>query len=161
MILIAYQDFKFRAVSWYLFPLSATALVLLQFTEYNKGLIIEYTLINLLLISLQILILSLYFSLREKRFVFPVNAKIGLGDVFMLVVLCMGFSPVNFILFILFVLIAGLFITGILAITSRNINPRIPLAAYLSIAFFLVILSDVFNLFDPYGNYILSIINNQ
>lgn len=155
---IAYQDFKYRAVSWYLFPLAFILLAVLQFQKYEMRVIGGNTGINLLLILIQFLLLGLYYSIKEKRIQIIPGSRIGLGDVLLLVVLCLGFSPMNFVVFIILALISGLLVTGIIHLIVKNPNPLIPLASYLGLAYIFIIVLEFFRIIDPYRDYLFAII---
>ncbi len=159
LILITYQDFKYRAVSWVLFPLGFAALLWIQLLEKNHSLFMAYSLVNLLMIAIHLIVISLYFSLKEKEFVLITKNKLGLGDVLCLIILCMGFSPINFICFMLLVLITGLVITLSLKLFIQKLNPKIPLASYLSMGFIVVLILEYFTLLNPYEDHLIAIIN--
>jgi hypothetical protein len=58
-----------------------------------------------------------------------INNVIGLGDIIFFLFLCMAFSPMNYIAF----MIISLILTLLVHITVRNRFQRIPLIGYLSI----------------------------
>ena len=150
--LIAYQDFKDRLVSWYLFPL------LFGFLAY-KGIrhllvveFLEYAVVNLAFLILQFAMGTIYVSIKQRQLVNITKQWIGWGDVLFLVALCVAFSPLNFFVFYLASLIGVIGIALIQKVFTKNEEPLIPLAGIMAV-FMVIILGlnlSVFpiNLFD-------------
>ncbi len=128
LILISFQDFKKREISWVLIPLAFIAFIAKGVRSIDNEVMVKNTVLNFAFIAIQILFLTLYMSIKNKRPVNILNEYIGLGDVLFFVVLCTAFSPINFILFYLLSTI----ITLILAIGYRTLSKKelseIPLA---------------------------------
>jgi Flp pilus assembly protein protease CpaA len=122
---IALQDFRSRAVSWFLFPLLAVCGVSMALIEGNAlSSLGQYMAINSAFLLMQFAVLKGWFLLRAKRGI-PltghgkgptpfVDHAIGKGDIFFLLAAGCFFSPVNFIFFylssLLFALIAYLLV---------------------------------------------------
>jgi len=111
---IAFQDFRSRAVSWFLFPLLAACGVLLALTEGNAlSLLGQYMAINSAFLLLQFAVLKGWFLLRAGRGKEQtpfVDHAIGKGDIFFLLAAGCFFSPVNFIFFYLSSLLFALIV---------------------------------------------------
>jgi len=93
LLFIIYEDFKYRAIHW---------IWLVVFIGLIIGLLpIEpiTVLVNLALIGFQLLGLTLYFSLKEKKFINIVNQFLGIGDILFFIPLCFLFTPENLIWF--------------------------------------------------------------
>lgn len=127
LLVVFYQDYRHRAVYWILFPLLA-----LVFLGYNLKLrnweeVKDDLLINLGFIAVQLLLLTIYFSIKYKR---PVNISshlLGWGDILFIVALGFLFSPLNFVLYYLMSLL--LVVTGVLSMKLAGFRPsKIPLA---------------------------------
>lgn len=96
---IVFQDFKFRAISWFLLPLLAAVLFYKASTVLAYPIIFKYLVFNVSFLIIQFVGLTIYMSLRNKKIVNIIDSSIGLGDLLLLVVLCFAFSPANYILF--------------------------------------------------------------
>lgn len=94
LALIGFQDFKFRGISWYLFPLLAALLFLL-----NPDFLPMQGFTNVSFVLGVFLLLTLWFSLREGRLVNLLAGHMGLGDFLFLLCLSLYFSVSNFFLF--------------------------------------------------------------
>jgi len=95
LALMVFQDFQYRGITWYLFPLLAILLVFSakgSFSLFDAGL-------NLGFVILIVLLLTCYFSLRNGRLLNILVGFLGLGDILLLA--CLGvYLPV--LLFIFF-----------------------------------------------------------
>jgi len=100
LLFMAVQDFRYRAISWYAFPLLGGAMVLSN-RAFNG---LEFGL-NVLLIVINFGLLTLLLSLRHKKPVNPFSLHIGLGDLLMLVCMALYFPVVNFFIFYLMSLV--------------------------------------------------------
>ncbi|OFY82845.1 MAG: hypothetical protein A3F72_01805 [Bacteroidetes bacterium RIFCSPLOWO2_12_FULL_35_15] len=127
--IVVFQDFKHRQISWLLIPTIFVAFVgkALLVIGVNSSLIIN-TIWNSTFILIQIVLLTVYMSIKNKKLVNIVNTYLGIGDVLFFIVLCAAFSPVNYIVFYLastlLTLIGFLFYN----IISKKATREIPLA---------------------------------
>ncbi len=133
--LIAYQDFKFRAISW---PLLLLLLLLLLLT---KGFQPE-TGINLLFVAAQLVFLTLYISLKNKRFTNIIDTYLGLGDILFLVVVCAAFSTYEFVIFYIAGLLFSLLAFIIYRLLNRSASKEIPLAGLMSIVMIALLINN-------------------
>jgi len=143
---IAYQDFKERKVSLYLFIL---ALFFVSFLFYGYSNALEYfasTSINLFLVLLIIAILLAYSWYKLKQPLFDV---FGLGDALFFLVLAYGFPPTTFaVLFVSSMLFALLLF---LLLKPKLSNKTVPLAGLQAIFLILVFsLNWMFHLINLY-----------
>jgi len=131
--IIIYQDFKSREISWFLIPLLfivgiANALYNINLFEFTS-----YVGINLSIIILNLLGVTLFVSLKEKKLKNIIDSYLGLGDVLFFLVLTTIFSPFNFILFF----IGSILITSIVYVAIILLNKQkqtlIPLAGAMSL----------------------------
>ncbi|MGL5892182.1 MAG: hypothetical protein ACRC3B_19970 [Bacteroidia bacterium] len=130
---IAVQDVRRRAFVWWLLPLLLAALLVLSLQQITFQELWPAFLINIGFIGIQLLLLFIWFSLRERKWITLIDTHIGLGDILLLVCLAAAFSPVNFILFVVGGLIFSLILVLIYRAINRNASPLIPLAALLAI----------------------------
>jgi len=140
LIVIFWEDMRYRAVHWFLFPLLAVMLTSTYFTSHAE---LNTLLINagadVAFLILQFILITLYFSIRQKSRVNVFNSLIGWGDLLLLLTLCFYCSLLNFIGFYLLSLV--LILAGWLGyrlIFSRN-NKQIPLAGLQAILFAAII----------------------
>ena len=142
LTIIVLQDFKHRLISWPLIPLLFLCFLAQGLIKSPIPELFRYTLFNLTFIFLQLLVLTLYISIKQKKIVNIINSYLGLGDILFFAVITIAFSPINFILFYL----AGLIFTLIsyriyIAIHTAG-SKEIPLAGTMSAAMILIILTD-------------------
>ncbi len=132
---IAWQDFKYRGVSWYLFVI---ALILLMGQFFlSTGEIFDYRyfitgrLLNLFFIVFNVLIVSLVLIPKNLSFKRLLNDYLGMGDILFFVFLALALP---FPLFILFFLLSTLIslLMGI-SVFKRSTIPLAGLQALLLI----------------------------
>lgn len=93
--ILAFQDFKYREVTWPLFPMLAIFLGLLHVSHVGWLLFGTSILINFILVSCIVLILwSITHFVFQKRFL---DISFGLGDLLFLYAFALGFPPITFI----------------------------------------------------------------
>lgn len=141
LVLISFQDFKQREISWILIPLAFLALLFNASTVVSMENLIKNTLFNLAFVTLQLVLLTIYMSIKNKKAVNILREHLGLGDVLFFVVLCIAFSPVNFIVFYILSLIATL--AGCIvyvSVFSKKAMDEIPLAGGMATVLVVVLL---------------------
>ena len=148
LIVITYQDFKHRAVWWFIFPLAFAIQVYLGTQYLPLQLQLLYGGLNAMLLLLQLTLLSLYFRVFKKQ-ASLINIGLGLGDVLFLVVLAVAFSPINFILFEISTLILALLLSPVL----KN-KKLVPLAGIMAFSYALVYVFFYFSSYQPYTDLI-------
>jgi hypothetical protein len=134
LFVTAYQDFKYRAIWWGLIPLLTIAIGVLGFQELGHYLW-RFWLVNGLFFGLQLLVLTIYFSLKSKQVINITNRQLGLGDILFFIPLSALFSLRNLIVFLLFVLLTAI-ITAFLLPKHRQ---NIPLAGIFSVGLIIVL----------------------
>jgi hypothetical protein len=153
LLLIFIQDIKYRFVYWILFPV----LILLFIT----GAIIHHEAFlqigtqfgfNVAFLLLQLLILSAYFSFKQKKLVNLTQTLLGWGDILFLVSVAFYFSFLNFLVFYIGSLTMVLIIWTISQSVSEN--KKIPLAGLqaMTLILFLVCNWLIFHV-DPSDDY--------
>jgi len=125
---ITYEDFKHRAVHWWLFG-GFGILSLIYFSA--NGFLPETSniVMNIGFIITQLAVSFLYLSLRRKRTIKLGSEYIGWGDIVLFLLLCPLFETVIFLVFFTATLSASLIIGKILKMKT------IPLAGIQSAAF--------------------------
>jgi len=123
-----YQDWKFRAISWLVFPL----LGLVAFSIFYLADVRLLTLVfNLFFLTCVLACLVIYVSIQRGKLTNIFKADLGLGDVLFLLAISPLFMDRNYILFF----ITGMLFSGIIHIIvfMRNKSEKIPLAGYLAL----------------------------
>lgn len=141
--IIVYQDFKFRAVTWVLFPLLATVIVLDNIFVHALPMVVDFYLINFCFISVQLCLIILYFSFKNKRIVKLWDQHLGAGDILFFMILCLFFSPINFLLFYIGSLLLTVVVVLVLRRSYSSINV-IPLAGIQSAFLAVLIIVNLF-----------------
>ncbi|NQD72699.1 hypothetical protein HP439_18405 [Sphingobacterium shayense] len=140
---LAWEDFKHRTVHlwWYIILAIGLAGLILMQGSYGGWLLT--TVINLLFVLVLLLILTIYFSIKEKKLVNLFVRHLGWGDVLFFLVITPYFSLMQYILFTVASLIIALLLTPII-FRLQGKNRHVPLAGiqatclvvYLPLAFF-------------------------
>jgi hypothetical protein len=143
LFLIFFQDLKSRAVYWFLFPSLSVLLIALRFqhsffrTEWEKAI-----LINIGFIVLQLFFLTLYFSVRNRKWVNITTGLLGLGDILFLLSIAFYLSVLNF----LFFYIASLTGVSVFWLIWQGVSVKkykyIPLAGFQSLILMLFLACD-------------------
>jgi hypothetical protein len=149
LLLIVVEDFKHRAVRWWFFPLLGIVVLGIEF----NNLIILDIVVNGCFILTQLALLSLYFSIKEKKVVNITRHYLGWGDILLWLVACLLFASLNFMFFFM----GSLLFTTLVVLVWRvtKIKPTmttVPLAGIQAFALLIVfsinLISDKFSFRD-------------
>ena len=143
LAVIVYQDFKFRAISWYLPPL--IFMLLGGAILYEEGLqpFWENLFFNSIFILLNLIIVLLYFSLKQKKLINIFQSHLGLGDILFFFSLSPIFAPINFMIFFVICLLIIIVFSILYLFKTKSTNQSIPLAGWMSIQFSIVLIFDI------------------
>ena len=143
LFLIFLQDIKSRSVYWFLFPLLCITLLIIRFNQpISLSEMGKSVLINIGFLLMQLLILTIYFSLKNKRWINISDNLLGLGDIFFLISISFYLSVLNYLFFYVASLLGALVVwLSWQAVSSRKSN-FIPLAGFQSMIFILFLASD-------------------
>ena len=140
LIFIIVEDFKHRAVRWWFFPLLGLTLIGIEYRQFS----VEVVLLNCCFILIQLAMLSLYFSIKEKKLVNITKNYLGWGDIVFWMVISLLFSTLNFILFTMVSLLFVMFILLVVHMVKNNNSLKIiPLAGLQAIALLVVLIGTV------------------
>ena len=140
LLLLSYQDFTYRAISWWTLP---SVLVLYWSYKQDIGLTsLSDTLINFGIIGVHWFLISLYFSLKNKRPVNVLDHYIGWGDFLFFVVCAMVLGSLNFVFFLCVSFIVSLLIQLLIMQIKRPVNAQIPLAGIMALLLFSLLVVD-------------------
>lgn len=137
LLVVAFmQDWKFRAIHWFVFPLLAIDSVLIFFFAQQDWKILW---LNLTFVLIIMSVLFFYVSLREQKWTNIFERHFGIGDVLFFIAVIPLFGSVNYVLFF----ITGMIFSGLLhgVVSLRKQASTVPLAGYLSL--YLVALKGV------------------
>lgn len=160
LFLICYQDFTSRLITWYYFPISII-LIISRFFFTDQEVKHHSLFVNFGLVLILLVLTSLFYSIKNKKFTFIIDKLIGTADILMFLIVCLVFSSFNLIVFLLISFLISIIYQLISIPFSRNYK-QIPLAgvigALLMICF---ILQDAFNLFKMSDDLVLFAILDQ
>ena len=134
LALMSFQDFKYRAISWYAFPLLAIFLVFA-----NPVFNLTECLMNAGFVAVNYMLATVLISLKNRRMTNLMKAHIGPGDLLMLLCVAVYFPTLIFFLFYLGSLILIAVGTGIYMAWYKPREYTVPLAGLQS-AMLLVLL---------------------
>jgi hypothetical protein len=139
---MAYQDFKYRGIYWWLFPLLCIGL--LRYCSITRGWQPVYSAasFNAVFLLVQLVLISLYISVKKRRLTNIFKGCFGLGDLLFLCCAACCFSALNYVLFY----IISLFLTITLTLAFRffqiKVQEKIPLAGYQALLLMVLMLVD-------------------
>lgn len=148
LLIIVVQDFKDRAVSWILFPILILLFSLYSINLFHIKEFIVNSFINVLILSIQVLFIIMYFSLRNRRFVNITSHYLGWGDIIFLFSICFLLPPLSFLFFYLTSLAVTLVVVLFIQLFF-NLKNNIPLAGIQSsFLVLLILLQKIYSDFD-------------
>lgn len=159
LLVIVYQDFKYQAVSWYIFP----ALFVCFFAKSQLQLSFKSTLIltitNLIIVVVIYCSLLVYVGIKQKKINLRLDGFLGLGDILFFVAISPAFASLNFIFFLVIGLLLSLIYTPIhLLVFKQKIIPLAGiLGVYYAILFVMEYLSTNISLLND--NYISALLS--
>lgn len=144
------QDLKDRSVHWLLFPLlTATLFLIRSRVNVNVIDILQLSFVNLGFLVLQLAILTVYFSLKNRQWINIADHLLGWGDILFLVSIAFYLSTLNYLFFYITSLSATLVIWLSWQALATKKNKFIPLAGLQCLIFILFLASDWwFKFFD-------------
>lgn len=137
LLIIVYQDFKQRSISWWTVPflLMVGVIQSLYFNHWQQ--VLQYFFANCLFVIFQYLVLTIYFSIKEKQLIQITDRWIGLGDWLFFVGLATLFSTVHFVIFFIGSTIVVLVVFLVLKLFFLKKLQTIPLAGGMSLVYIL------------------------
>ena len=147
LIFIAIQDFISRSVYWWLFVTLFVGSCLL-IPNISGNISVTNVLVNACILLMVFSLAGIYFIVSyKKESVNKIKKSIGLGDLLLIPVLLISFSPLNFLLFFIVSLLIAL--TGhIISQLWQSRSQTIPLAGYWSIFLLICYLGAWFGIFS-------------
>jgi hypothetical protein len=136
------QDFKSRSVYWFWFPALVMLFMILKLQTQTISEVMNASLANWAFIIVQLLFVSIYFSIKNKQIINITNNLLGWGDVLFLLTAATYFSTLNYILFYILSLIAIVLIWIPALLLLKKKYEQIPLAGLQSLLFIVCLIAD-------------------
>lgn len=154
LLVIVYQDFTKREISWFLIPLLFLTFVSNGLLQINLEEFGWYFGINLLQLTLNLIGVTLIISIKEKRLVNIIDSYIGLGDILFFLLLTTVFSPINFMFFYYGSILISIIIYGSIKLIDKSNKKPAPLAGLMSLMLVITIIAEqttsVINFYDDF-----------
>lgn len=146
LFIIACQDFMYREIYWFLFPLLICFLIIQGYSKHtNFSIYLKNCLFNMIILMIQLCLLLCYFLFKGQKFKTIINESIGIGDFAMFISCTFAFSTMNYVSFHLSSLILSLLIWSI-AKTFKIIHSElIPLTGFISGYAIVIVVIDIFS----------------
>lgn len=139
---MAYQDFKFRGIYWWLFPLLFFGLLTYGSMLTGWHSVYSAAAINAVFLLAQVVFLTLYISVKKGRLTNIFNGFFGLGDLLFLCCATCCFSVSNYIFFYILSLFLTIAFTLAFKFFRSQVKDKIPLAGYQAVLLIVVMLAD-------------------
>ncbi|OFX21550.1 MAG: hypothetical protein A2041_02505 [Bacteroidetes bacterium GWA2_31_9b] len=155
LLFITFQDFRYKAVSWILFPIGFITAGIITYVEIPFSDILYNSIINSLFIAFQMAVILVFSWIKFKQVKNIFSQIFGLGDLLFLVMICPLFSPINFVFFYILSLAFSLLVYLILKYLKIYNDTKIPLAGFQSFFLAILFISIFFIRFSLLNDYML------
>ncbi|MES2141101.1 MAG: hypothetical protein V4511_15450 [Bacteroidota bacterium] len=153
LAVVLFQDLKQRQISWFLIPLLLVFFIAQGLFRIPANELIHYTMFNIGFIVVQLVILTVYISIKNKKLVNIINSYLGIGDVLFIATVAAAFSPFNFIIFYIAALLFTLLVFLMVTLLTKNLSKEIPLAgAMAAVIMVLIIVNQWLPVFNFYND---------
>lgn len=139
LTIIVFQDLKYRRIHVFLPLLLFVIAVFKQDENFREW---DNLFKNILFFLITFSVLTVYLSIKNKRFINPFEGYFGLGDFLFFLAISPLFHLYNFILYFILSLLFSLIIQLLLLKFMKN--KTIPLAGFASLFLILIICKDLF-----------------
>jgi hypothetical protein len=141
--LIFLQDIGKKSVYWFLFPVLTMLFCLMHFLGHRLFVDTwQPVLINIIFLVFQFLIVTTYFSIKNRHWVNISTGLLGWGDMLFLLSIAFYLSAFNFLLFYIVSLISVLLIWLFWQLISKEKDKQIPLAGLQAFIFIVFLAGD-------------------
>jgi hypothetical protein len=139
------QDFRSRAISIWPLIILGILCTINAIDSYTYTVLFENITINFLILGLLLCTVFIYHALKTGKISNIFRHSLGLGDLLILVILGIYFTPLLFVLFtVSSCLLVLLYSTFQYLIKTKQVIPTIPLAGYFALFFGIFILGEYF-----------------
>ncbi len=143
LLLITTQDFKERMVYWFFFPFLITLLIFDRINlKESVNDIFSTSFINISFFIIQLLMVTTYFSIKNKKIVNIFAELLGWGDVFFLIAVASYLSVLNFAFYYIASLILSLLFWIFWKKLVHPSGKYIPLAGIQAVLFAMFLIFD-------------------
>jgi hypothetical protein len=126
--IIAFQDFRERQISWLLLPVLFISFSVKTYSEIGWEALFSNLLFNIGFIVFQLLLLSLWISIKNRKLTNIIDTYLGLGDILFFAAICNAFTSFQFLVFYVVSIVITVIGFLIYKLFSKNSSPEIPLA---------------------------------
>lgn len=140
--MIFVQDASSRAVYWLLFPILATLILLYRLSIHPIADAWPVVLTNCMFLLAQLLLVSVWFTLKSGSWVNLTKQHLGWGDILFLCCAACYFSIISFIVFYIISLILVMIAWAVRQGTARKKSHHIPLAGWQALLMGIALLTD-------------------
>nr|WP_295929047.1 hypothetical protein [uncultured Dyadobacter sp.] len=140
---ISVEDYIFRAVSWFLYPMLAFASTGYSLRHVNWEQWLSDTSFNFLFVAAQLALLTAYFSIRAARLVNISRDLIGWGDILFFLATGLLFAPANYCAFYIGSLTLAVLAAVLRELVSENTDRCIPLAGIQATALAILLICSI------------------
>ena len=141
---VVFQDFKHRAISWFLIPLLFIGFVAYALLSIDVYELLTYFSINSYIVLSCLLGVTAIISFKEKKFTNILKNHLGLGDALFFLVLTVVFSPLNFLAFYVGSIFISCLIYLSILLLNKNKQSTFPLAGGMSLMLMVIIITTQF-----------------
>lgn len=149
LLLLFIQDISSRSVYWFLFPVLIICLVIVRVQSQSLTELWQPVLINIGFVTLQLVILTLYFYFKNGRWINITDQLLGMGDVLFLLSIAFYLSVLNYLFFYITSLLIILSFWLVFQSLTAKKSDHIPLAGLQGLIFGVFLAGEWwFGLFD-------------
>ncbi len=152
LIMIFWQDFKYRGIHWMLFPVLGILLLVDGILKNDLTYYSMQLLGALFFIGLQLFVLAAYIRLTRGCWSGFTKRYIGLGDILFWICACLSFSLVNFVAYFMVSTLFALILHVICQQLPKYNQKSIPLAGFQSVPLIAVFILEKLTQLDRYLN---------
>ena len=146
LLLVLVEDLKYRAVHVWVFPLLLGSFVVLKFQYSSFSTVLIESAYNLVLIIFNLILLTVYFSIKFKKPTLITRSLIGWGDLLFFVCMIPLFSFRQFVLVFPLSVAFSLLAFVLLSISKKQAALKVPFAGFQ--ALFILVLIGLDSLGD-------------
>lgn len=130
LLFIFYLDLRYRAIYWFIFPLLLVLILTMVIQQKPVDLLFLDAAANFVFLLLQIFILTVYFSIKEQKWVNITKGLLNWGDLLFLLCIAFYMNPSQYVLFYVLSLILSLLLSLGILIFKKSFVAKIPLAGF-------------------------------
>ncbi len=161
LFILAYQDITTRSVSVLGLGLFCLGVIAMVFIEQTTKPLIRYGVFNFGFLTIQFLLVSLYFSIKEKKLINIADKYLGWGDILFLVPVCLLFSPFNFILYYLSAIVFTLIGFLIWQQMDSQLPVTVPLVSGMAAVLMIALMASQMDYYDRYTDLIIYLLRRE